>query len=215
MGFRRWGTELRAKLSSGYRLVRFAVSSLLSLSLPTLAFAEWQAVEVVKTYKVSGKTGPELYASIGERGPRVEDGRRVIAHTNFKLAWTRQYENQNGSCVLVSAVPKLTVTYMLPKAATRLPSPTKENWERFIAGVDAHERVHGRMIKDLVHRIEAASVGLTVADDPECKKIRIELTRRLKALSEAHQKANSDFDRAELSDGGNIHQLILALVNGG
>lgn len=197
-----------------FLLVHRAALLMMLFSSPALA-TDWQAVEVVKTYRVSGKTGPELYASIGERGPQVADGRRVIAQTTFKLTWTRQYENRNDACVLVSAKPKLAITYMLPKATARLASPTKENWQRFIAGVDAHERVHGKMIRELVHAIEATSVGLSVAHDPQCTKIRGELTRRLKALSDAHRKANSDFDRAELSDGGNIHQLILALVNGG
>lgn len=38
--------------------------------VPAAALAEWQAVERVQTYAITGQSGPELYASIGARGPR-------------------------------------------------------------------------------------------------------------------------------------------------
>ena len=50
--------------------------------------------------------------------------------------------------------------------------------------------------------------------DPKCLKIKAELKKRLSELFVAHQQRNRDFDRVEMGDGGNIHQLILRLVNG-
>jgi predicted secreted Zn-dependent protease len=179
------------------------------------AHAEWRAAERVQTYAVSGKSGAELYASIGERGPKVGANVRAIAHTDFKLTWSRKYEPQeDNACTLVSARPNLVITYMLPKPAAQLPVATRKNWETFAAGVHAHELVHGDFIKKMVKEIEAVSVGLSVADDPECRKIRAELTKHLSRLSLAQRQRSRDFDRTELSEGGNIHQLILKLVNG-
>ncbi|MDX3924293.1 MAG: DUF922 domain-containing protein [Shinella sp.] len=178
------------------------------------AQAEWQATEKVETYAVSGKSGAELYASIGERGPKAGGIGRAIAHTSFKLTWTRKYEARGDSCVLAIARPKLTITYTLPKATQKLPEITRQNWETFIDGVHKHELVHGEMIKDMVKAIEAVSVGMTVPADPQCRKIRTELTARLGELSRAQRQRSRDFDRLELSNGGNIHQLILSLVNG-
>ena len=181
--------------------------------LPDMGKAEWQAIENVQAYPVIGKTGAELYASIGERGPKAGIG-RAIAFTNFKLTWTRKYEPQGNACVLTVARPKLIITYMLPKPAERLPAPVQKSWDTFISGVRQHERVHGDLIKDMVKKIEAVSVGLTAADDPQCQKIRADLTARLGELSRAQRQQSRDFDRAELSNGGNVHQLVLALVNG-
>lgn len=178
-----------------------------------LAHAEWTAVDKVETYAVSGKSGAELYASIGERGPKVGKT-RAIAYTNFKLTWTRKYEPQGGACVLVSARPKLVITYTLPRPSQQLPATVAGIWAVFIAGVQAHERVHGDFIKEMVGQIEAFSVGLSVADDPDCRKIRMVLTKHLSELSLAQRQRSRDFDRAEHSEGGNIHRLILALVNG-
>ena len=103
---------------------------------------------------------------------------------------------------------------MLPKPAERLPASVQKSWNTFISGVRQHERVHGDLIKDMVKKIEAVSVGLTAADDPQCQKIRADLTARLGELSRAQRQQSRDFDRAELSNGGNVHQLVLALVNG-
>lgn len=178
-----------------------------------VAHAAWEAVETVQTYPISGKSGPELYASIGERGPKVGKA-RVIAHTTFKLTWSRKYEAQGDACVLVSAKPKLTITYTLPKPSQQLPAAVRKNWETFITGMRTHEAVHGDGIKQMVRAIEVASVGLSVSDDPDCRKIRTELTRRLSALSDAQRQQSRDFDQVEMSDGGNIQQLILQLVNG-
>ena len=179
-----------------------------------MARAEWQAVEKVEPYAITGKSGAELYASIGDKGPKVGGMVRAIAHTNFKLTWTRKYEKQGDACTLVSARPKLTITYTLPKPTEQLPDEAQKHWDAFIAGVRSHEVVHGDMIKDMVRAIEAATVGLSVPNDPNCQKIKIEMTKRLYELSLAQRQRSRDFDRAELSQGGNIHQMILTLVNG-
>lgn len=191
----------------------FATAILLALAvLP--ARAEWRPVEQVETYAISGRSGRELYASIGQRGPKL-GVTRAIAHTTFKLTWSRKYEPRGNACVLAQAKPKLIITYTLPKPSGELPAAVRRSWETFINGVAAHERVHGDDIEAMVREIEAQSVGLTVEGDPGCKKIRTELTGRLAALSQAQRQKSRDFDRVEMSQGGNIHRLILALLNGG
>lgn len=186
-----------------------------SLVSPAVAgAAQWQAVETVETYAISGRTGIELYASIGERGPKLANGSRAIAHTNFKLTWSRKYEPRGGGCTLAAARPKLIITYTLPEPAQKLPAPVHKQWAAFIAGMREHEKMHGTFIKEMVEAIEAVSVGLTVADDPGCKKIRQVLTARLAELSQAQRQRSRDFDRVEMGEGGAIRRLILALVNG-
>ncbi len=177
------------------------------------ARAEWKPTEKIVTYPVSGRTGIDLYRSIGENGPKVGIG-RVIAYTDFDLKWSRDYQKRNGGCVLASAKPFLTITYRLPKVSGDLPPETRRLWETFVTGVEKHERVHGEIILDMVKKIEAFSVGLTVQDDPNCKKIREVLTKKLGELSQEQRQKSRAFDRVEMSDGGNVHQLVLALVNG-
>lgn len=197
--------------TAAYHWLRtFAV---LIAAIPTAARADGQVVEQEKAYAISGKTAPELYSSIGERGPKAGQG-RAIAHTNFTLTWSRKYEPTGDVCTLVSARPKLTITYTLPKPSERLPAPLQKRWETFIEGVRRHEQVHGQMIKDMVATIERTTIGMSVAGDPNCRKIRQEITKPLSEASLAQRQQSRDFDRVELGDGGNVHRLILSLVNG-
>lgn len=172
----------------------------------------WQPVEQVKTYAIRGATGIDLYRSIGERGPAA--GVQAIAHTSFKLTWTRDYRPQpDGSCVLAVAKPKLIITNTLPKAPSGLLPVVAEKWQRFVSGVETHERVHGDQIVDMVRDIEAFSRGLTAADDPKCQKVRQKLQARLKDFSDERVRQSRQFDEVELTEGGAVHQLILSLVN--
>ncbi len=197
------------------RFSRTLFAATLVLWIPSAAFADWQPVERDEPYAIAGRTGPELYASIGERGPKAGVG-RAIAFTNFKLTWQRDYRPQpDGACTLVSARPKLIISYALPKPGATLAEPVRTNWARFIDGVRRHERVHGEMIVAMVKEIEAFSIGLSVPSDPNCKKIRAKLTERLAQISQTQREKSRDFDRLELSDGGAVHRLILDLVNGG
>ena len=176
--------------------------------------ADWKPVEKVETYKIIGETGFELYESIGQNGPETSIG-RAIAYTNFDLKWSRDYVPSDGGCTLEKARPHLIIIFKLPKPAKKLPAATQALWDTFAAGIRRHEQVHADIIVDMVNAIEAFSVGLRVEDDPKCQKIRKVLTGRLSELSQAQRARSRDFDRDELSEGGNVHKLVLALVNGG
>lgn len=194
--------------------LRAATCALAFAIVPGAALADWKPVEQVEHYNVSGRTGIDLYRSIGENGPNVGVG-RVIAYTDFKLLWSRDYQNRSdGSCVLASARPSLTITYRLPKAIGEMPDSTRRLWQAFSDGVVAHEKVHGEFIVDLVKAIEATSVGLTAPNDPDCNKVRAELQSRLGPLSQQQRARSRDYDAVEMRDGGNVHRLVLALVNG-
>lgn len=194
--------------------VRVLVLGLSVAAAPDVALAQWQAIEEVRTYPIAGSSGSELYRSIGENGPLVGGQARVIAHTTFKLTWTRKYEPQNNTCVLVTAKPKLVIFYTLPKPSAPLAGSVKASWDAFLDGVRNHEKVHGETIVDMVRQIEAMSVGLSAPDDPDCRKIRMDLTKRLGELSARQRQLGRDFDRTEMGDGGNIRGLVLKLVNG-
>ncbi|MEX0955481.1 MAG: DUF922 domain-containing protein [Rhizobiaceae bacterium] len=191
--------------------VRIALAAACLAATPV--HADWQAAERIETYKIEGRSGIALYRSIGERGPKAGPG-RAIAYTDFKLLWSRDYQQRaDGSCVLATARPSLTLNYRWPEAPRDLEPQTAARWEVFIEGIRAHERVHGAMIVEMVKKIEAFSTGLAVANDPGCKKVRATLQKRLGELSQEQRQASRNFDRVELSQGGNVHQLVLGLVN--
>ena len=190
-----------------------ALAALVTLGCCAAAGAEGRVVEQEKPYVIEGASGIELYRSIGERGPLV-GASRVIAHTNFKLTWSRKYEPQGSACALVSARPNLVITYTLPKPAKPLSGDAAARWKIFIDGIRRHEKVHGDMIRGMVERIEKTTVGVSAPDDPKCVKVRQAIQAPLSEASLAQRQQSRDFDRIEMSDGGNMHRLILGLVNG-
>lgn len=196
------------------RAFRAAALAVGFAAVPASALAEWQAVERVETYAIDGQTGLELYRSIGENGPATGIG-RTIAHTSFDLTWRRDYQPRDGGCVLAEARPNLVITYRLPKPSGPLPPTVERLWKTFIDGVAAHERVHGQQIKEMVQAAVDISVGLTVPGDHDCSKIRKELLKYLIALAEEQRRQSTEFDRVEMREGGNVHQLILALILNG
>src|SRR5690606_26628913 len=112
-------------------------ASLLSCLAPALAEG-WAPQEKIEYYDVSGSSGIEIYRSIGERGPKL-GRKRVIAYTDFKLLWTRDYRRQpDNSCTLVKSRPSLTITYRLPRVKGDLPAVTRQAWELFAEGIAEH-----------------------------------------------------------------------------
>jgi predicted secreted Zn-dependent protease len=195
------------------RLRLLLAAALLAAALPARA-EDWTPVEREQFYPIAGASAPELYASIGAHGPQIGIG-RAIAFTDFKLTWTRDYRpGPDGTCTLAAARPKLVVTYRLPKPSSRLAPALDARWRTFLEGVRRHEKVHGAAIIAMTREIRAASVGLTAANDRQCRRIREELTRRLAAISAEQRRRSREFDRAEMSEGGNIHRLILGFLNG-
>lgn len=185
---------------------------LLALAASPANAGGWAPTERVETYAIAGTTGLELYRSIGARGPQV-GGTRAIAYTTFDLKWSRDYRpGADGACRLVSARPHLVVITKLPKPSARLAPDVQARWGAFIAGITAHERYHAETIVDMVKRIEAYSVGLTVANDPNCRRIREVLTKRLAELSQEQRARGRDFDKVEMGEGGNVHRLVLRLI---
>ena len=197
------------------RSLSFAAALAVACIALTQPASAWEAVEQVRTYPVSGQSGPELYKSIGENGPVIAGSRRTIAHTTFKLTWRRDYrERPDGGCVIAANVPKLIITYTLPKPLGPVPAGVASSWKRFYDGLAAHERVHGQYIIEMVQAIQDISVGLSAPADPGCHKVRAELQTHLKRLSDEQRARGRAFDRVEMGDGGAVQPLVLGLLTG-
>lgn len=182
-----------------------AMAMLLAATSVTLA---QDAKVQEKTFAVSGATGIELYESIGRNGPN-----QAIAQTSYRLQWFRSYERNDGGCRLSKLRPDLTIIYTYPKPSKRLQGTIGKRWDTFIAGVRKHEEVHGAMIRSFVAEAKTTITGTGFDGDANCAKVKQAVTRRLAEAADGYKQRSRDFDRRDLVDGGNVHSLILALVN--
>jgi predicted secreted Zn-dependent protease len=202
------------------RMSRTVLALALALTVSPLAAQEaggWKPTEKIERYAISGQTEMDLYKSIGEKGPMVHGGKvRAIAYTDFKLTWTRRYENDaSGGCRIAENRPNVTIIYRLPKPAGKLGASVKARWDTFEAGIEAHEHQHGQFILQMVRRMVMETSTLSAPNDPSCRQVRAELTRRMGAAFKEKSGKDAAFDKAEMGDGGNVRRLVMTFVYGG
>ena len=177
--------------------------------------ADWKATESEKHYAISGTNPIALYQSIGEKGPEPKGGKRTIAHTTWDLKWRRDYQRQEQGCILASALPFLKIIYTLPKPSSKLSGAANASWRTFYNGIKTHELQHGAMVRTMTQTIINETVGLTTKDDNKnCSKLRAKVLANVKSAFENYTSQSNAFDRDEMSNGGNVQQLVLGLVNG-
>lgn len=186
-----------------------AAISLALISVPSKADESVIGKVLEKTYAIKGDTAYDLYVSIGENGPRG-----AIAHTDYSLTWKRLFDEEGGACRLVSARPIFTTTYILPKPSGKLKPPLDRLWKDFIAGIRVHERQHGHMLQNMVRTTQQRIAGANVLNDKTCAKVKRVVSDIIEEERLAYKQRSSEFDRAELTEGGNLHRLILSFVNG-
>ncbi|MEM1375894.1 MAG: DUF922 domain-containing protein [Pseudomonadota bacterium] len=193
---------------------RFAAAFLVFASLVAPAHA-WEPKERVEAYAIAGTTPRALYRSIGERGPKTSVGNRAIAVTEWKLLWRRDYQKRGDGCELASALPFLTITYKLPRPAEKLSGQTARRWKTFANGIRVHEEGHGVLLQAMTDTIIRETVGLkTLVDDGNCNALRAQVLDRVKVAFDDYRRNSADFDRIEMAPGGNVHKLVLGLLNG-
>lgn len=176
--------------------------------------AEWKPNESTVHYAIQGTDAPSLYQSIGKNGPELKGLRRAMAHTTWDLKWRRNYQPQAQGCVLKSALPFLTITYTLPKPANTLSGNTAAKWNTFYNGINAHELIHGDLIRKMTQNIINDTVGLsTQTDNANCDQLRADVLEKVAARFGEYQNWSNGFDREEMSSGGNVHQLVLNFLN--
>jgi len=182
-----------------------ALATLALLPAPALS-RDWQPSERIETYAVTGTTGIDLYRSIGERAPSAGVG-QAIAFTDFELLWSRDYRPQpDGSCILASARPSLTIIYRWPVAPSGLAPDVAASWARFIAGVEKHERVHGDHVIEMTEKIQAFSTGLSAPADADCNKVRAKLQEFLAGMAAVAALEQHALDDRQGGEGAGIGQ---------
>lgn len=172
---------------------------------------KWKAEEVIDYYPVKGSTAPELYRSIGQNGPMVNE-KRAMALTSYVLKWKRDFAQENNRCVIKSATPLLKITYTLPKFDTKngqkLSPELNAKWNIFADALYKHEQEHGDIIKRMVEELTQESLQLKTADDPQCKRMRTVLADLVTEYVGRQRKEGQNFDRKEMARGGPIEQEI-------
>ncbi|WP_027053386.1 DUF922 domain-containing Zn-dependent protease [Mesorhizobium erdmanii] len=176
------------------------------------AVAGTRAVVQTRTYDIAGSSGAALVEAMDSKGPRHGFMTRAIATTAYTVDWDLDAAESNGFCRIRQANGTLNLSYTFPRIASPVTPALKRRWNRFFAGVRAHEETHGRIAREMMRATEKSIMGLRVANDPSCSKTRREARLRIRTVYAEYEAKQIAFDRREHGDGGHVEHLIAALV---
>lgn len=193
------------------RIVMTCLVALGALCAPE-ALAGTRAVVQTRTYDVTGSSGAALVEAMDSKGPRHGFMTHAIATTAYTVDWDLDAGQGNGFCRMRRANGTLNLFYTFPRVGSPMTPALNRRWNRFFAGVRAHEETHGRIAREMMRATERSIAGLRVANDPSCYKTRGEARLRIKAVYAEYEAKQIAFDRREHSNGGHVEHLIAALV---
>ena len=176
------------------------------------ALAGTKAVVQTRTYDVVGSSGAALVDAMDSKGPRHGFMTHAIATTAYTVDWNLDAREANGFCRMQRANGTLNLFYTFPRLASPATPALKRRWNRFFAGVRAHEETHGRIARQMMRATEKSITGLRIANDPSCSKARREAQLRIRAVYAEYEAKQNAFDRREHSNGGHVEHLIAALT---
>jgi len=176
------------------------------------ALAGTKAVVQTRTYDVVGSSGAALVDAMDSKGPRHGFMTHAIATTAYTVDWNLDAREANGFCRVQRANGTLNLFYTFPRLASPATPALKRRWNRFFAGVRAHEETHGRIAREMMRATEKSITGLRIANDPSCYKARREAQLRIRAVYTEYEAKQNAFDRREHSNGGHVEHLIAALT---
>lgn len=164
-----------------------------------------------RTYAVTGETGMDLVRAMGRTGPMQGFMTRSIAQTTYTVDWSFVTRTAGRACRIVRADPTLHLTYTYPRTG-ELPPPLAKRWRTFMAGTRRHERVHGAIAIEMVSDAARKVAGMTLADDPFCRRVRADAHRRIEGVKAGYEARQEAFDRKEHGPGGRVEKLVNALI---
>ena len=188
-----------------------AIGGCLSL-LAGAASAEVRVTEKTGSYAISGRSGAALLDAMDRRGPKHGFLTRAIAQTRYAMSWRIEWGESSRSCRVRRLDGTLAITYTYPRVTGRLPGGLHRKWSRFLAGVQKHEQVHGRLARQMARAAEKSVGRIEVANDPGCRKARLEAKRQMSAVYADYEARQLGFDSKEHRSGGPVEHLIEELI---
>jgi predicted secreted Zn-dependent protease len=168
----------------------------------------------VKTeyYRISGKTGAALLDQMDRRGPKHGFMSRAIAQTRYSMYSGADWSHSNGICRARDVSVDLSITYVYPRPAGPVSTDLLRRWKTFMAGVVAHEEMHGRIARQMASAAAKAVSGMAVRDARDCPSVDRMMKRKIDAIVAAYEARQERFDDQEHRQGGNIDGLVRSLA---
>ncbi len=170
-----------------------------------------KVVEKVEYYSISGRTGAELLRDMARRGPRQGFLTKAIAQTRYETRADGRLRHAGGVCRFEGGTT-LEVTYIYPKPGNPLDRDLERRWRIFQADNERHEKVHGRIARELAVELDRRLRAFAMKDGPSCWKAKAAVKREREALFDLYEKKQVAFDVKEHREGGPVDRSIEVLL---
>jgi len=166
--------------------------------------------EQTKYYNVTGKTGSQVYAKFGRRGPWKIRRKHAIAATEREFDFKNiRFKERGNKCILTSVDVYLTLVYYYPRwlDKKRASKSLQKLWDRFYSELVRHEETHGRYFKETIRQFEKELLKITgnIADD--CAGMSQKAQRKLERIYSKAEARHDAFDRKELRSNSKVRVL--------
>jgi predicted secreted Zn-dependent protease len=160
-----------------------------------------------ETYVIVGDTGEALLDAMDRRGPRYGLLARAMAQTRYRVDWEYDWRRSGSMCRLKSADATLSIVYRYPELARPASRELGRRWKTFIAGVRRHEKMHGRIARQMVFAAHRSISKLTKRSD-YCVSAKRKIERIIDAVYAEYEDRQTRFDDREHGVGGNVDRLL-------
>lgn len=193
---------------------RFAAVLAVAASLAAWpAFAGPLVKEAVEYYSISGRTGAELLREMNRHGPRHGFLRRAIAQTRYAPDIRGNLVKQDGVCRMKGGRFVLNITYVYPRPSEKLPSDVARRWKAFQADNVRHEKMHGRIAREMAVRLDRVLRTFSYRDrNSHCNMAMLKLERAVDKVVREYNRKQRVFDAKEHRQGGAVEKSIVALL---
>ena len=174
--------------------------------------------ERTKYYQVSGKTGRQVHAKFGRRGPKWMQRLHGIAGTHRVFDFKKFSVKKKGNkCVLSDVDIHLTLTYYYPRWTNkkRASKNLQNSWNKFSRELVRHEKTHGKYFKDTVRSFEKELLRTTGKISNGCRSMLRAAKRKLERAYRWGEARHKAFDRREQLPNSKVRRLEIAFIKAG
>ena len=148
-----------------------------------------------RSYTIDGSTIEQLRASMSERGPRGDDGKRYPAFTRGKARWNATGIQDGDVCRYVDITVTVTIVETLPVWSHDASGdgPVRDAWTKELRSIRTHEEMHAYIAISSGVDILRMISSLTARDCTELSQL---LDLKAKEIFARHRDIEKEIDRS-------------------
>jgi predicted secreted Zn-dependent protease len=144
------------------------------------------------TYAVFGRTIPDIWDSLNERGPALRN--RIVAGVHsWNLTWDMEWVRSDEGCRVEGLEIVMSTEIMMPDWRQRAGADQElqDHWDEFVRQLREHEEAHRGYALDTVRDLHRTILAERA---PDCPTVRDRITAQTDVIMDRYEALNSALD---------------------